>query len=155
MWRSSPSRTQIPGGITNNIVISKESTKARVKKIYNENIQQFISNTGRDIQGSLDIITLIESMESLDNKVDKLASFNTPLLRTIKNILDSNLSTYDKQASIEKGILEYELNFFNKNIDSVEARNKILHKVYPKFKKAYSNLIDEYKLNNYFKKKIS
>ena len=155
LGRSTPSRTHKPAGLTNNIVISKESTKARVKKIYNENIQQFISNTGRDIQESLDIITLIESMESLDNKVEKLASFNTPLLKTIKNILDSNLSTYDKQASIEKGILEYELNFFNKNIDNVEARNKILHKVYPNFKKAYSNLIDEYKLNNYFKLKKS
>lgn len=62
-------------------------------------------------------------MDTLDNKIDKLASLTTPLLRTIKDILDSNLTGYDKQASIEKALLDYELNYFNKNIDSAENRN--------------------------------
>jgi hypothetical protein len=134
-----------------NIVLTKQSAISKVTKLTNENVKGFISDYGRDIEAFNKVISNIDSMESLDQKINKLSSLNTPLLGTIKKILDSKLSSYDKQIAIETGLIEYELDYFNKHVDTPSARNQILHKVYPQFKKGYDGLIREYSLNKYYK----
>jgi len=135
----------------NNIIINKNSVLAKICKINKDSVNIFMKDSNRDIQTLFNIIKDIENMESLDNSVDKLSSLNTPLLRIIKGILDSDLSNFEKQVAIEKGLIEYELNYFYKNMDTHETRNKILHKVYPQFKKGYNELIRDYSKNNYLK----
>lgn len=75
------------------------------------------------------VISYIESMDSLDQKINSLSSLNTPLLGTVKKIIDSNLSNYDKQVSLETCLIEYELNYFNNHMNTPGARSLILPKV--------------------------
>ena len=133
------------------IYVSKESTVSKVYKIENENIRNFLRDFDRNIQVLLDIISKIESIRSLDQSLYKLSSLDTPILKSINDILYSDLSNYDKQIAIEKSLIEYELDFFNKNKDTPGSRNKVLHKVYPYFEKGYRSLINDYSNNKYFK----
>nr|QWO71467.1 RNA polymerase [Termitomyces sp. K1Aa] len=144
------------GVIRSRVVITKGSTQSMINKIDKANVSEFLykgKDNTRDLQTFLNIINEIENMDKIENKIDKLSSLNTPLLKTIKYILSTKITPYDKQVAIEKALIDYELDYFNRNMDSSEARYKILHSVYPKFKKAYDGLINEYKSNNYFKLK--
>nr|QWO71463.1 RNA polymerase [Termitomyces sp. T99] len=144
------------GVLRSRLVITKGSTQSLINKIDKANVSEFLykgKDNTRDLQTFLNIINEIENMDKIDNKIDKLSSLNTPLLKTIKYILSSKITPYEKQVAIEKALIDYELDYFNRNMDSNEARYKILHSVYPKFKKAYDGLINEYKSNNYFKLK--
>lgn len=134
-----------------NIVLSKKEVISKVKKLDDENIKYFTKDFNRDLNEFSKVIQDIEDMNILDTKMDKLSSLNTPLLKSVKDIIDSNLSNYDKQVAIETVLIEYELDFFNKHVDTPEARNQILHKIYPKFKKGYDRLIKDYSINNYYK----
>nr|QWO71472.1 RNA polymerase [Termitomyces sp. T70a] len=144
------------GVIRSRVVITKGSTQSLINKIDKANVSEFLykgKDNTRDLQTFLNIINEIENMDKIENKIDKLSSLNTPLLKTIKYILSTKITPYEKQVAIEKALIDYELDYFNRNMDSSEARYKILHSVYPKFKKAYEGLINEYKSNNYFKLK--
>lgn len=135
------------------IVLTKQSTISKVKKLTKSNIKEFNSDYGRNIEEFNHIISYIESMESLDQKINSLSSLNTPLLRTVNKIIESNLSNGDKQVAIETCLIEYEIDYFNKNMNTPGARSQLLHKIYPQFKKDYEGLIKEYSVNKYFKLK--
>lgn len=99
--------------------ISKGSVLSRISKIDKENMNTFVST--RDIQSYNEIINQIENTDSLDQSLNKISSFNTPLVKLIKNIFDSNLSDYDHQVALDKCLIEYELDFLSQN--NPETRN--------------------------------
>nr|UEV87021.1 hypothetical protein [Grifola frondosa] len=99
-------------------VLNKKSAISKVKKINNENIKEFMQFYDRDIEEFNKLMNEVESMESLDQKIDKISSLNTSLLKTVKKTIDSSLSNYDKQVAIETGLIDYELDYFNKHIDT-------------------------------------
>nr|UEV87023.1 hypothetical protein [Grifola frondosa] len=113
------------------IVINHKRAESKVNKITKENIEAFISTSpysSRDIQAMLDIITKITSIESLDQSLIKLSSLNTPLMKNIKDFLDdTKLTNYEKQVYIEKTLIEYELDYFSKHMDTPEPRSKLLY----------------------------
>ena len=101
------------------IVLNKNSIKSKVNKITNVNIKEFISDQSRDIEAFNTVLNYINSVKSLDDQINKISSIDTPLIQTIKTIIDSDLSNYDKQVEIEAGLIEYELDYFNKhNVNS-------------------------------------
>lgn len=105
------------------IILTKKRAESKVKKINEGNIEEFINTSpysSRDIQGILDIINKISAIESLDQSLIKLSSLNTPLMKTIKEFLyDNKLTIYEKQVYIEKTLVEYELDYFSQNMESV------------------------------------
>lgn len=133
---------------------SKRAVK-RSKKITTNNIKDIIKTqvyNARDIRIMKDIIYKINSIEALDHKIDMLSTINTPLMSNIKEILENTVwNNHEKQVLIEKILIEYELDYFNKNIDTPNARSKLLHKIYPQFKKAFQGLINKYSINRYLK----
>lgn len=104
------------------IVNINKKTESRVKKITKDNIEAFITNSPysrRDLQAMISIIHKITSIESLDQSLIKLSSLNTPLMKNIKDFLDdTKLTNYEKQVYIEKTLIEYELDYFSKHIDT-------------------------------------
>jgi len=131
--------------------INKGSVLSKISKIKKENKARFVNEPNRDIRKYQDLISQIENTESLDQSLHKLSSLETPLMNLLKNIFDSNLSEYDQQLALEKCLIEYELDFINKNIDNPESRNRLLHKTYPKLKSGYDKLIHEYSINKFLK----
>lgn len=108
------------------VLINKESLLSRFHKIDNETKNKFIMNYNRDIGVYSKIIDKIENTTSLDYSLDKIFSLNTPLVKLISYIFDSNLSIEDKQIALEKGLIEYELDFLAKNTDNPNSRIKLL-----------------------------
>ena len=131
--------------------INKGSVLSKISKIKKENKARFVNEPNRDIRKYQDLISQIENTESLDQSLHKLSSLETPLMNLLKNIFDSNLSEYDQQLALEKCLIEYELDFINKNIDNPESRNRLLYKTYPKLKSGYDKLIHEYSINKFLK----
>uniref|UniRef100_P33539 Probable DNA-directed RNA polymerase n=1 Tax=Agaricus bitorquis TaxID=5343 RepID=RPOP_AGABT len=143
------------------IVLNKESVVAKVEEINYEVHNKFIKGNGntnfsnRNLTEIKSILKELNKMEILDNRINKLSTKESDLLKVIKEILDSNLIIEDKQLAIEKTVVEYELTFFRHNMDTHETRNKIIHNIYPKLNKAYTELLANYKLNRYSKIKKS
>jgi len=135
--------------------MNKISVKSKVKNLSQLTENNLIYKNNLNITSIKNIVSKIENMETLDNSFNKIASLNAPLPLMISHILNSNLSNFEKQIAIEKALTEYELNFFNQNMDSIDARNRILHKIYPKLSQQYQALILKYSINNYIKLKKS
>ena len=135
--------------------MNKNSVKSKVQNLSQLTENNLIYKNNLNITSIKNIVSKIENMETLDNSFNKIASLNAPLPLMISHILNSNLSNFEKQIAIEKALTEYELNFFNQNMDSIDARNRILHKIYPKLSQQYQALILKYSINNYIKVKKS
>jgi hypothetical protein len=135
-----------------NFVSFKKEVISKGIKIKDHNIREFYNNNkNRDINEFKQLISDIKNMESLDNKIDKLSFLDTPLLSNIKNIIESKLKVNDKQLAIETSLIEYELDLFNKHINTPGARSKLLHKIFPQIKKGYEILVKIYSVNKYGK----
>ena len=130
------------------ILINKDSLLSKFHKIDSETKNKFIMNYNRDIGVYSKIIDKIENTTSLDYSLDKI-SLNTPLVKLISYIFDSNISIEDKQIALEKALIEYELDFLAKNTDNPNTRLKLLHEIYPKLKAGYDKIIYDYSSNNY------
>jgi len=131
------------------ILINKDSLLSKFHKIDSESKNKFIMNYNRDIGVYTKIIDKIENTTSLDYSLDKIFSLNTPLVKLISYIFDSNISIEDKQIALEKALIEYELDFLGKNTDNPNTRMKLLHEIYPKLKAGYDKIIYDYSSNNY------
>jgi len=135
--------------------MNNNSVQSKVKNLSQLTENNLIYKTNLNITSIKNIVSKIDNMETLDKSFNKIASLNAPLPLMISQILNSNLSNFEKQIAIEKALTEYELNFFNQNMDSIDARNRILHKIYPKLSQQYQALILKYSINNYIKLKQS
>jgi mannose/fructose/N-acetylgalactosamine-specific phosphotransferase system component IIB len=87
-------------------IIIKKRAESKVNKINKANIEKFLSSSPdstRDIQGIFYIINKITAIESLDQSLIKLSSLNSPLMKTIKELLcDNKLTNYEKKCISKK-----------------------------------------------------
>ena len=76
-----------------------------------------------------------------------------PLMEKIDQIIqESTINSYTKQIAIEKVALEYDLNWFSREMkDSLEVRSVILHDIYKGFYTGLKYIILPYSKNDWFK----
>jgi len=89
------------------------------------------------------------------NRINRMDKFDSdiinPLSVIILNILDDNtLTLEEKQLSIERATLNYDLNWLNmEGWNKVSVKNIILHDIYKKIDQGLMNVLSRYKNNNY------
>jgi hypothetical protein len=87
------------------------------------------------------------------SNIKRFERFNDeyPLMKEIKNIINDNtFNDKEKQLGIEKLTLDYEMNWFKKEMSkSVDARSVILHDIHSKMNNGLNYIVKKYKDNNY------
>jgi hypothetical protein len=102
-------------------------------------------------------LSLVNSFTDDDNnnvikKIDKF-KIEDPLMKNINSIINNNLlSNRDKQIGIENLCLDYDLNWFSKELkNSVDARSVILHDIHKKLDISLLYIIKPYIKSDYLK----
>ena len=99
-----------------------------------------------------EIVNIKNKIKSDESKEGKL-SFNSEskLIELLYDIVNANnIDPYVKQLSIENTILEYDLDWFNKQIgNSVDIRSIILHDIYKKLIHCINKIIKKYVINDF------
>jgi hypothetical protein len=124
---------------------------SNINKIDKLNIENFISNRNRNVIELQDKIKEINSMELLNNKINKLSPIDSPLFKILNNLLNSNIHIKDKQMTIEKAVVDYDVKFFKLNIDNTENKIKIFNIEYINILKNYNEFIKDITINRYSK----
>ena len=147
--------------------------KGHVSKIYSSNPKivkkvtekdeemvdiMFSKKNSSELNVMLKHINNIESMTISKDKLSKWSKVNTSIFNTIEEILESGISSEEKQIGLEKAIFEYDNEFFINNLKATSNEIKIFSQEYLNISKNYDNLINDYikyrsiKLNKLFKK---
>jgi hypothetical protein len=103
---------------------------SNINRINKNNINEFISNKNRNVMVLYNKIKDIYSMELLESKINKLSQKDSPLFKMLEELLKSNINQVDKQITIEKALVEYDVRFFKEHIDNSSNQIKIFNQEY-------------------------
>jgi hypothetical protein len=122
---------------------------SKINRLNKESIKEFISDRNRNIKIMSDNIKDIYLIKTMDSKFNKLDLLTSPLFKKIYDILNSDLSSSDKQISIEKTLVEYDVGFFKQHLDNSSNQYKILNLEYVKLLQNLNRFIKFYLINKY------
>lgn len=125
-------------------------SNVKLQRLYGENtIKYSIEYKLNELQKYVELKNVLKS----DNKkINKFSiSSESKLIDILSNIVNNKeLSPELRQISVEKTILEYDMNWFNLNFsNSTDIRSIILHDVYKKILRKLNNLIKIFTANNF------
>jgi hypothetical protein len=122
---------------------------SKINRLNKESIKEFISDRNRNIKILSDNIKDIYLIKTMDSKFNKLDLLTSPLFKKIYDILNSDLSSSDKQIGIEKTLVEYDVSFFKQHLDNSSNQYKILNLEYVKLLQNLNRFIKLYLINKY------
>jgi hypothetical protein len=122
---------------------------SKINRLNKESINEFISLRNRNIKILSDNIKDICLIKTLDSKFNKLDLLTSPLFKKIQDILNSDLSCSDKQISIEKTLVEYDVSFFKEHLDNSSNQFKLLNLEYVKLLQNLNRFLKFYLINKY------
>ena len=94
-------------------------------------------------------------MNVLENKINKFMFAQSPLLQMLDEVLNvkENINIMDKQTTIEKILIEYELKYFKEYFGDNKNQIKIITQEYENILNNYNTFCKEFSINKYSKLK--
>ena len=132
---------------------SLKGVKLHNQNYYDDTLNEFSPNNVAMFNELINTYSSI-NMNDISNikKIEKY-DLDQPLMKALSDIINNpEIDGERKQIGIEKLCLEYDLNWFEKEMkDSVDARSVMLHDIYKKMDNALNFIIKPYTRYNYLK----
>jgi DNA-dependent RNA polymerase len=124
-----------------------------INKINKINISDFYAeNRSRNVGILYELLLKTGTMNVLENKINKFIS-DSPLLQMLDDVLNTkkNINILDKQTTIEKILIEYELKYFKEYFDNNKNQIKFITQEYENILNNYNVFFKEFSINKYSK----
>ena len=137
------------------ILSSNPKIISYINRINKVNISEFYEkNRSRNVGLLYELLFKTGSMRILENKINKFSLKESPLLQMLDDLLSvPDISLRDKQITIERALVEYELKFFNTYFNNCSNQIKIINQEYENILNNYNVFLKGFTINKYNKLK--
>jgi len=135
------------------ILSSNPKIISYINRINKINISEFYEkNRSRNVGLLYELIIKTGSMKVLENKINMFSFNESPLLQMLDELINApNINLIDKQATIERALVDYELKYFKEYFGKSKNQIKIITQEYENILNNYNVFIKGFTMNKYSK----
>ena len=142
------------GSESNDIILSSNpKIISYINRINKVNISEFYANNrSRNVGLLYELLIKTGSMRILETKINKFSAKDSPLLHMLDELLKvPDINLIDKQITIEKALVDYELKFFKEYFGTSSNQIKIINQEYENILNNYNVFLKGFTINKYSK----
>ena len=135
------------------ILSSNPKIISYINRINKVNISEFFEkNRTRNVGLLYELLIKTGSMRVLENKIKKFSLKESPLLQMLEELLQvQDINLIDKQITLEKALVDYDLKFFKEYFANSSNQIRIINQEYENILNNYNVFIKGFTLNKYSK----